>query len=582
MRTPSEHLPQVRGLQVPIHFTAFRDNGAEVITPTVGTMIKFSLRTKDLDVARFRRNTAEAELAKAFEAVKKGPQKLNHRQLLGLSRAIHDLYVQTFQQEPGSVDLWSAHKGLNRAILEGRISSAPRIVLDQMPDEREYAAALFGSGLTAGINALPAGEPSVEALERRFGLLCDWVLMQEGIAVDPPTRKRLLEYVARASETGSRRLQDNVRFDYGPDHRAARYPIFERTITRTFTQAFEQWQQEVGPAPGTVSTWKGVLKSLLDFLRHDEVHRLRRSDVVAWKDHLVEQGKAAKTINHGHVAALNTLLNYEVSNGRLTENVAAGVKVQRRIQAGEARRGYSTNEVMRILQAATAETHPNLRWLPWLAALSGARIGEVAQLWGQRIRDLGGIPVMEIRPAEDGGRLKNSHSERIVPLHPALIEAGFLAFVAERGLGPLFYVRSSGDPMKMHATKSVSNRVAAWIQRVRRAGDFLDDKIDPNHGFRHWFKSELAACGVADSLADFITGHAKRSVADRYRHYGPAALMDAIRRLPLPTGGAPVQAVVADTLPSNAVDGDGNGQGRLQAAVVAEDSGGMENRPEGS
>ena len=43
------------------------------------------------------------------------------------------------------------------------------------------------------------------------------------------------------------------------------------------------------------------------------------------------------------------------------------------------------------------------RWLPWLIAFSGARVGEVAQLWGSRILEVDGIPVMRIAPAEDGG-----------------------------------------------------------------------------------------------------------------------------------------------------------------------------------
>ncbi len=32
------------------------------------------------------------------------------------------------------------------------------------------------------------------------------------------------------------------------------------------------------------------------------------------------------------------------------------------------------------------ETNAARRWLPWLAALSGARIGELAQLWGEEIK----------------------------------------------------------------------------------------------------------------------------------------------------------------------------------------------------
>jgi integrase len=95
-------------------------------------------------------------------------------------------------------------------------------------------------------------------------------------------------------------------------------------------------------------------------------------------------------------------------------------------------------------------------------ALSGARIGEVAQLWGSRIVEIDGIHVMRIAPAEDGGTLKNEGSERDVPIHPAIIERGFLDFVKQRGSGPLFYGKKGHG--QRHASKPVANHLAAWIR----------------------------------------------------------------------------------------------------------------------
>ncbi|WP_157223411.1 hypothetical protein [Rhodovulum sp. PH10] len=67
-----------------------------------------------------------------------------------------------------------------------------------------------------------------------------------------------------------------------------------------------------------------------------------------------------------------------------------------------------------------------------LLTFSGARIGEIAQLWGKGITIIDGVPVMKIVLAEDGGSLKNANSERTVPIHPAVIERGFLEFVRYR------------------------------------------------------------------------------------------------------------------------------------------------------
>jgi integrase len=152
------------------------------------------------------------------------------------------------------------------------------------------------------------------------------------------------------------------------------------------------------------------------------------------------------------------------------------------------------------------ETNAARRWLPWLVALSGARIGELAQLWAEGIKNENGVHFMEIKAARDGGSLKTPNSERKVPLHPVLIEDGFLDFVKAQGPGPLFYLRSSGDPNRRHASKTLSNRVAEWI----REQGFRDPRKAPNHALRHWWKTAALNTGFRDSLAHAIQGHAGR------------------------------------------------------------------------
>jgi integrase len=176
------------------------------------------------------------------------------------------------------------------------------------------------------------------------------------------------------------------------------------------------------------------------------------------------------------------------------------------------------------------ETNPARRWLPWLAALSGARIGELAQLWGEEIKIENGVHFMQIKAAPDGGSLKTHNSERQVPLHPALINDGFLDFVKAKGGGPLFYRRSSGDPNKRHASKGISNHVAEWI----REQGFRDPRKAPNHALRHWWKTAALNTGLQDSLANAIQGHAGRSVASTYRHFDLKKLAEGVASIPVP------------------------------------------------
>jgi integrase len=176
------------------------------------------------------------------------------------------------------------------------------------------------------------------------------------------------------------------------------------------------------------------------------------------------------------------------------------------------------------------ETNAARRWLPWLVALSGARIGELAQLWAEGIKNENGVHFMEIKAARDGGSLKTPNSEPKVPLHPVLIEDGFLDFVKARGPGPLFYLRSSGDPNRRHASKALSNHVAEWI----REQGFRDPRKDPNHALRHWWKSKALRVDMQDSLADAIQGHAGHSAASTYRHFDLETLARGVASIPVP------------------------------------------------
>jgi integrase len=284
------------------------------------------------------------------------------------------------------------------------------------------------------------------------------------------------------------------------------------------------------PAASTAATWKAPVASLIAFLGHEDARRISETDIVRWKDHLVARRLSPKTINDVYLASIKVFFNHAVRDRLISTNPVANIKVADRRQAGRAMQPYTDAEVRHLLRLAATQTDPSRRWLPWLAAATGARIGELAQLWGRRIKVVDGAHIMELRPAEDGGSFKNEESERIVPLHPVLIEAGFLLFIEARGDGPLFYRRSSGDSSKRHASKGVTNRLAGWI---REAG-FNDPRKSPNHALRHWWKTAAMRAGVSDSVADAVQGHAPNSVAGRYRHFDVQTLRLAVESIRLP------------------------------------------------
>jgi hypothetical protein len=122
-----------------------------------------------------------------------------------------------------------------------------------------------------------------------------------------------------------------------------------------------------------------------------------------------------------------------------------------------------------------------------------------------------------------------------VPLHPHLVEQGFLEFVNGRGEAPLFFRPRSNRKTDAKQTKTlkspaaqVRQRLADWVREI----GVDDEHLSPNHAWRHTFKLIGSRAEISDALLDYICGHAP---ATEGRRYGAPDLKDlarAIERFP--------------------------------------------------
>jgi integrase len=191
-----------------------------------------------------------------------------------------------------------------------------------------------------------------------------------------------------------------------------------------FETLFVGWAAERRPMQKTIYEYKRAVANLAAFLDHDDANRLTSQDLVAWKAKMIDAGLHPKSAK---LAPVRAILQWAVDNNCLPVNPATRVTINLKTRAGDSKRGFADNEATTILTAACAEADPVKRWLPLLGAYSGARLSEICQLRVQDITEVNGIWCMKILP-EAG--LKTAGSERVVPLHPAVIEAGFLQFVS--------------------------------------------------------------------------------------------------------------------------------------------------------
>jgi integrase len=171
--------------------------------------------------------------------------------------------------------------------------------------------------------------------------------------------------------------------------------------------------------------------------------------------------------------------------------------------------------------------------VPLLCAASGARVAEVCQLRAEDIEQVDGHWVMHIRA--EAGSLKNVNSERTVPLHPVVLQAGFLKF-AKGSMGALFFDPHRRKPgAKKPQAKIVAKNVAAWVHRLGIEVGRKEHRKDPNHGWRHLFKTLGREAGIQDSVLDAITGNAPVTVGQAYGETWSTTTARSIALIQLPS-----------------------------------------------
>jgi len=174
---------------------------------------------------------------------------------------------------------------------------------------------------------------------------------------------------------------------------------------------------------------------------------------------------------------------------------------------------FTKKEVKRMLIAAVDEKVEWQRWLLLLAAYTGARRAELVQLRKQDIKFDTDSNRYYILITDAAGSVKTENAVRQVPIHPRLLESGFLEFVECCG-DRLF------DELKPQA-------VTAWFARFRqRLGiepfdDYGNKKVF--HSFRHTFITLSRAVGNSLESVQQVVGHEKTTagITDRYSHRMP-------------------------------------------------------------
>lgn len=272
---------------------------------------------------------------------------------------------------------------------------------------------------------------------------------------------------------------------------------------------------------------------------------------------LDEERLSPKSVER-YMDALSSMFAWATQNMILTSNPAEGAleKARKITRAQDDRQPFSETELNQIFSArwfadGTGERNsrgrlyqfrPHYYWLPLLGLYTGARLNELSQLYiadvGRTETDVYFLDFNLNSPdkTDFDGRdksLKTVDSQRIVTLHPQIIDLGFFDYI--EALAKAGYQRVFPE-LKHDAIKGYGKPAGSWFNE-RFLGKQLGMPRDGRrtfHSFRHTFITALSELDVPHDIQSQLAGHSRGDTitSKRYRKdTGPERLLKYVTLL---------------------------------------------------
>lgn len=504
------------------------------------SVIKLSLRTKEPSIAKEKHAAALAEMSKRWAALRQGPTALTERRAHELAEPLHDYYVSQFMDYPSFRHMW--HEELYLRLWTENVEGAF--------DESAESTANLYSMLLYGMRDFCFDQ--ADACLKKNGLIVDgigrmFLAKAMGAAVQRAclTLGKLAEGYELPNDLKQRiesiKVSDEIYkitlHELGKDDDI----LFDTKANVSISKLYADWKAGAirrNLKPSTFVSYGSTIEKLISFLGHDNAGRVSRSDVLKYKNYRLltpspKTGKypSGKTVRDSDIAAIKSVFGWGFDNDIIAMNPAERIVVELEKKQKLRSSGFTDDEARRILLTAynyrneneNTQTVAAKKWVPWLCAFSGARVGEMVQLGKQDIRNQDGRYIIRITPE---AHTQKTNEAREVILHQQIVDLGFISYVDESSEGFLF-IANNGKGKTATKLKSLANRVRDFSREsVPELG------VGPTHGWRHRFKTLGYELGIERRVLDAIQGHAPQSVSDRYGEISLKAMTQAIDKMP--------------------------------------------------
>lgn len=307
--------------------------------------------------------------------------------------------------------------------------------------------------------------------------MAEEVLVEDSDKLPLSLKRQVLQIAAAISE----RLSSPLTFDF---HEA-------RSLLTADTEASGKSMTELRDEFLKVKVGEGLPEKT----RNTHERHLKALEVVGWdaqalKDSL--EGKAPKTIE-------NYLINIRTFSRWLQgKGVTLEVPKFKRQRFSRTRDVFTKDELEIIASSSMDETG---KWICLVSVHQGMRMGEIIQLRYEDIREVHGYWCFDVND-HGNKKVKNPASIRVVPVHPWLIDNGFLEYWNKHKGWARHWASYDG---------SASQGFSKFINpRIRKALGLKTSDTPTGkkvfHSLRHTFRDHCREAGLHTEVIDRLGG----------------------------------------------------------------------------
>ena len=213
-----------------------------------------------------------------------------------------------------------------------------------------------------------------------------------------------------------------------------------------------------------------------------------------------------------HAERVSALFNWAINQGYTNRNVFRG-KLEPIRKTEKVEKHFTDQELNLILgDKLTVESlainKPERYWTTLISAYSGARLNEVCQLNVSDIQKTDGIWALNLNADSDDKSIKTQAGNRIIPLHPKLLNLGLLDYMKQ--IKDQNYHKLFPNLKRMRST-GYGTMISRWFRKyLIRLG--IKQKGKNFHSFRHTVVNKLITKKVYEPFIKELIGHSHGSI----------------------------------------------------------------------